>query len=289
MLSSFSIDVIDPCNRTGKINVPMKHVFETRGVVDHQRNPTKRDVKDLSLCLLFQKGRCNAGARCHQVHVDVDFVCKLRDEAATAKNCCATHGDIHSTGYLQMSKDIYVLDAKGSRQTYAITSFGRTTALDNTMRRANGTPSVTVAKICRLHTQGRCKFGKDCKNIHLCPNAKPVPPPAFTPVKQVASLSLSTQTSAAKDSCGLSNASISSTHSCNDSPLEKTMNPLNFSDLSQESSFAESGFSLFSQPMKSLKAESPQFEASGFEQTLSMVQKDLWSVEARSPAGWKPW
>ena len=286
MLSSFSIDVIDPCNRTGKINVPMKYVFETRGVVDHQRNPTKRDVKDLSLCLLFQKGRCNAGARCHQVHCDVDYVVKLRNDATASRNCCAVHGDVHSTGYLQMAKDVSVVDAQGNRLSYAASAFGRTTAMDNFMRRANnGITTVPAAKICRLHSQGRCKFGKDCKNVHMCPNATQKTP-AVTPVKSPMPLGAN---SAAKDSCGLSNASLSSTTSMVESPMEATLNPLNFSEV-HDDSLAESGFSLFSHPMKSFKASSPQFDASGFEKELSLVQKDLWCMEAASsPAGWKPW
>lgn len=295
MLPSFSLDVIDPCNRTGKISVPLKYIFETRGVVDHQCNPHKRDVKDLSLCLLFMRGRCNAGNRCHQCHVDPEFVERLRAEAAAACNCCATHGDIHSSGYTQVTQELHVIDESGRPQCFAAADFARTGLLDTFLRRActvgaaGGVVAIPAAKICRLHSQGRCKFGKDCARIHLCPSAVPRAPalrPA-TPPPKVAPVAIG-MASATRDSCGLSAGSVSSrSSSSNSSPLERTMAaPLDFSEASMR--LDESGFSFFSQPMRSLKASSPQFDASGFEKELSLVQQDLCeSIKLTSPTMWK--
>lgn len=303
MLPSFSLDVIDPCNRTGKISVPLKYIFETRGVIDHQCNPHKRDVKDLSLCLLFMRGRCNAGNRCHQCHVDPEFVEKLRAEAAAARNCCAAHGDIHSSGYSQVAQEIHVVDASGCHQCFAAADFARTGVLDTFLRRvcasgagsaAGGVVTIPAGKICRLHSEGRCKFGKDCARIHLCPSAVPRTPvlrPA-TPPPKLAPVAIG-MGSALRDSCGLSAGSVSSASSSADSsPLERTMAPLNYGDLSGfgegSSLLDDSGFSLFSQPLRSLKASSPQFDASGFEKELSLVQQDLCeSVRLTSPTALK--
>jgi len=183
-----SLSVIDPCNRTGKIVIPMEYVVETRGVLDHLRYNAMPHctpppaVKDLSLCLLFQKGRCNAGARCNQVHADPMFIDHLRSVAASTKSCCARHGDVHSVNFA-VETTVALVNENGSETLFSLVDFARTGALDTAIRRAKqqgGVARVLAARICRLSQRGSCKFGKDCKNIHLCPNACPVvaaPPP----------------------------------------------------------------------------------------------------------------
>lgn len=177
-----SLSVIDPCNRTGKIVIPMEYVVETRGVLDHLRYAAMPHctpppaVKDLSLCLLFQKGRCNAGARCNQVHADPLFIDHLRAVAASTKSCCARHGDVHSVNFA-VDTVVALSHEDGSEQLFSLVDFARTGALDNALRRAKqqgGVPRVLASRICRLSQRGSCKFGKDCKNIHLCAHAAPV-------------------------------------------------------------------------------------------------------------------
>lgn len=185
------IEVIDPCNRTGKIVIPNRHVQETRGVqlwrdavaakraAGTEGRSTK--VMDLSLCLLFQKGKCNAGSRCNQVHADSVFIETLRQKASTACNCCAEHGDVHSEG-LAAESTLVIIDgmpSEGQKATYHIKSCARTKALEFFLRQASRTQETDLiipsGKICRLHSLNRCKFGRDCKNIHICHKAIPIP------------------------------------------------------------------------------------------------------------------
>jgi hypothetical protein len=172
--SAACLEVIDPCNRTGKITVPLQYITETRGVNELAR---PADAKDMSLCLLFQKGRCNAGARCHQIHADPDFVTKLRAQAAAGSACCALHGDFNSASYLSAGLMVEVM-TNGTSVRYSMLAFGRTQTMDQLVATAGcagyNIIRVNSNKICRLHSQGRCKFGKDCKNIHMCPNAQSV-------------------------------------------------------------------------------------------------------------------
>ena len=176
-----SFEVIDPCNRTGKITVPLRLIEETRGVMEFQHAPQNRDIKDLSLCLLFQQGRCKAGLRCHQVHADPSYVASLRQQAACGSTCCAAHGDMHSLNFKQSSQHVKVAAPGEEPAFYPLTAFGRTAAMDAFIRNANGGyVQVSVNKVCRLHSQGRCKFGKDCKNIHLCPRATALDAPPMT-------------------------------------------------------------------------------------------------------------
>jgi len=263
MFASLSLEVIDPCNRTGKICIPMQHVDATKGVSDFRANPAKRDGKELSLCLLFQKGRCNAGSKCHQVHADPSFVNSLREKALSAKNCCAAHGDVHSCGFLTSTNAVqYVKLLNGDEERlYALSSFGRTSFLDTALRSAkNGVVRVPAAKVCRLHAQSRCKFGKDCKNVHLCCDATTV---EQTPKRAPAPVTIDI-------SCGLSNtgshkSSLEATP--RDSPVELP-NPL---ELSHFSSGHE--FSYFSSTWGA--ASSPQFDMSGIQETIRTLCQDL--------------
>jgi hypothetical protein len=175
-----NLNVIDPCNRTGKITIPMTYVTETKGVSDFLRyaGSPPPDAKDLSLCLLFQKGRCNAGSRCNQVHATPEFVEQLRTRAQAAKSCCARHGDIHSD-CLEKSKVVAVVADDGVSY-YTLADFAFTPALELAVKRARaGVPvRVQATRLCRLHNRDSCKFGRDCKNLHLCPRAASQAAPA---------------------------------------------------------------------------------------------------------------
>lgn len=304
MSTGLSLEVIDPANRTGKIVIPMKYVTETRGVIDFRKNPAKRDGKDLSLCLLHQRGRCKADDRCHQVHADSSFVEQLRAKAAAGSNCCATHGDCHSTGYLALTDDVpAVALADGERGTkrYPIASFGRTQLMDTLLRNRKGPEVRTTAnKVCRLHLQSRCKFGRDCKNVHLCRDAKEITateeapatavtaPPSPLPfpdevllgssgmMKAPTPLDGSSTCCGISDRCSMTEESKSSSRQ--DSPLETSIFVPSYSTSTRCATLDDSVFSVTA-PLSAWAAPqhlpSPAFDASGFEDTLRSLREEF--------------
>jgi len=169
MQSDASIFVIDPANRTGKIRVPIAFVLPTRGSQEYLDSVAP---KDLSLCLLFQKQKCNAGVKCHQIHVDRSYVDQVR-QSSTGSNCCAAHGDPSSTGFETANATISLVHPDGSVRTFPLSCFARTSLLDQVLRSTHPSKRVSVGKICRLQTQGRCKYGRDCKNVHFCREIDP--------------------------------------------------------------------------------------------------------------------
>jgi hypothetical protein len=150
--------------------------------LEYKGNPPP-GAKDLSLCLLFQKGRCHAGARCNQVHASIDFINDVRERALAGKSCCARHGDVHSTS-LDSPKPVIVTSDEGDRQ-FALNDFAITPALEGLLKRARGPLRVQSSRLCRLHLRGGCKFGRDCKNIHLCHTASPCETPATAPKTEI--------------------------------------------------------------------------------------------------------
>lgn len=214
--SSMTVDVIDPINRTGKIIVPLCKIAETKGLSDYlaeqSGSASRRTIKDLSLCLLSLKGKCFAGSRCNQVHVDRTFIEEMREKAASSCNCCAAHGDVHATGYLvDAHRSIYI-----GGERYELKDCARTGPLDHILRATPAPAIVSMAwsKICRLHREGRCKFGKDCKYVHLCKNASPsVAGPTMAaspkPLPTFATRAVVEAASATENACDLSIRSVS--------------------------------------------------------------------------------
>eukprot|EP00331_Platyophrya_macrostoma_P004581 CAMPEP_0176431258 /NCGR_PEP_ID=MMETSP0127-20121128/14717_1 /TAXON_ID=938130 /ORGANISM="Platyophrya macrostoma, Strain WH" /LENGTH=379 /DNA_ID=CAMNT_0017813255 /DNA_START=48 /DNA_END=1187 /DNA_ORIENTATION=+ len=179
-ISSNTICIIDPLNRTGKVAVPFTYVQETKGFEEY-RTATSGGTRDFSLCLLFHRGRCNAGARCHQIHVAPSFTDEVRQRAMSTRTCCAAHGEVHSSKYMQRG-DITVTVSKptGSASSYALGQFALTAGLEAMLEGGAGTRHlryktkvvrVPASRLCRLHLEKRCKFGRDCKHVHLCPDA----------------------------------------------------------------------------------------------------------------------
>ena len=91
MATAQLLQIIDPMNRTGKIEIPANAdvLIPTLGMKEYLGSVGQRDY---SLCLLYQAGHCNAGDRCHQIHVRPEYVERLRHQAG-ASTCCRRHGD----------------------------------------------------------------------------------------------------------------------------------------------------------------------------------------------------
>jgi len=178
--------VIDPANRTGKIGVPAHLIFPTLGrrqyVAQHTGNALPKDTvsqewsvrtkSDYSLCLLFQQGRCKAANQCRQIHADPAFVESVRARAAKGSTCCAMHGDPRAddSSYQQMLNGIghrfTLVLTRTERHILPMSALARTCAINNVV----GANKLFVerSRLCRLHLAGKCRFGCDCKNYHIC-------------------------------------------------------------------------------------------------------------------------
>jgi hypothetical protein len=165
--STAVLSVIDPQNRTGKIQIPLSHVFETKGKTEAIR---VHNQKDLSLCLLFQNGKCNVGGKCHQIHADVEFVRKLRVIATQSSTCCAKHGDVQSKDLTANDRTVLVTSPSGTHVPLPARSFAMTQGL-TALLASRGNMTITLQRVCRLHQQNRCKYGRDCRHMHMCREA----------------------------------------------------------------------------------------------------------------------
>jgi hypothetical protein len=178
------ITVIDPTSRYGKLSVPMSYTLDTKGRAEWVKCGGKLK-KDLSICCLFQKGKCHVGERCFQVHVDRAYVIELRKKYANLTTCCHGCGDVHSDtdAHRRLLQGSFTngkvaisfggcddsVDIQANRLANTI---GLEDALkgryDGVVRRRDGTLVFSFSKVCRLHLKNACKYGRDCKNLHIC-------------------------------------------------------------------------------------------------------------------------
>lgn len=179
--SARTVTIIDPAFRTGKLDIPIEKTSATKGRDEWLEGKLRN--RDLSLCCLFQKGRCHAQERCHQVHADRDYVASLRDQQSTVVSCCRQCHDTASLSAAAMNffatnmpttncvhitfgehDEPNVIPASRISYTDGLIQQFR----DHGCREENGVIAVPARRVCRLHAKGVCKYGKDCKNVHVC-------------------------------------------------------------------------------------------------------------------------
>jgi hypothetical protein len=175
-----TVSLLDPVFKSGLLEIPIEKTLPTKGRDEWMDG---RLNKDLSLCCLFQKGRCHAQERCYQVHVDRDYMTSLREQQENIVSCCRNCKDTASLSAPSMTffssnmataKFVEVSYPNGAVRVVDAKSIAYTAGLvqqfdDHGAKvTAEGILEIPARRICRLHTRGCCKYGKDCKNVHAC-------------------------------------------------------------------------------------------------------------------------
>lgn len=155
-ITSACIDVVDPVARA-VLAVPECHLLPTRGLEEYRAAPGTRDI---SLCCLFQKGRCRAQQSCRQVHADRNFVTALRAAQTDRARCCGHCSSssepacpVKLTG--RATADMPALPSNRIVPTYGC-------------RKPSDATTVDWSNVCRLQLQDSCKYGESCRNVHIC-------------------------------------------------------------------------------------------------------------------------
>eukprot|EP00667_Euglena_gracilis_P019433 EG_transcript_20831 len=176
--SSTSLPVIDPMlKHFGRVWINMKYVEHTGAV----RRWICRDSHQPSLCMLFQRGRCSAGTKCNQAHVNVQHMEDVRHLLLSIpfSNCCFEHGDLASRREaFRVTVKRRPIELKRTGQLIpvpanciAVTAFwDRFIKAEKT--KAAQDPDRVIRfpwqRVCRLHQSDGCRYGVDCNNVHLC-------------------------------------------------------------------------------------------------------------------------
>eukprot|EP00667_Euglena_gracilis_P003815 EG_transcript_3829 len=176
--SSTSLPVIDPMlKHFGRVWINMKYVEHTGAV----RRWICRDSHQPSLCMLFQRGRCSAGTKCNQAHVNVQHMEDVRHLLLSIpfSNCCFEHGDLASRREaFRVTVKRHPIELKRMGQLIpvpanciAVTAFwDRFIKAEKT--KASQDPERVIRfpwqRVCRLHQSDGCRYGVDCNNVHLC-------------------------------------------------------------------------------------------------------------------------
>ncbi|KPI87774.1 hypothetical protein ABL78_3132 [Leptomonas seymouri] len=152
------ITVVDPQRR--KLHVPISAVQITKALNGRLKTP--------SLCLLFQSGRCRQGDNCYQVHIDPATVDRLRADVESMPCCCLLHGDCNCHLMDPAAYEGHSLCISG-QYNVPLSRVAYTAGLQRVLQEEATSVLVSPSVLCRLHGQpGGCRFGADCKFIHVC-------------------------------------------------------------------------------------------------------------------------
>lgn len=152
------ITVVDPQRR--KLHVPLSAIQTTKALNGRLKTP--------SLCLLFQSGRCRQGDNCYQVHVDPATVDRLRIDVENMPCCCLLHGDCNCHLVDPACYEGRSLLIAG-QYNVPLSRVAYTAGLQRVLQEEAMSVPVNPSVLCRLHGQrGGCRFGADCKFVHVC-------------------------------------------------------------------------------------------------------------------------
>lgn len=128
-----------------------------------------------SLCMLFQRGRCNAGQQCNQIHVDRPYAAAIRQLLHTTplNNCCDEHGDIASQDSKFVAEFAHTPFVELRSEGYpsirlSRTKIGRTEFWARVHKGRGKGLFFTPDRVCTLHQRHQCTYGPECKNAHVC-------------------------------------------------------------------------------------------------------------------------
>eukprot|EP01006_Ploeotia_vitrea_P052596 TRINITY_DN67708_c5_g3_i2.p1 TRINITY_DN67708_c5_g3~~TRINITY_DN67708_c5_g3_i2.p1 ORF type:complete len:365 (-),score=19.05 TRINITY_DN67708_c5_g3_i2:1147-2241(-) len=193
--------LVDPANRVGKLALPATAILPTKGSdLYYAQYPGGRTIPtdpngkcSFSLCMLYQKRKCRSGVNCHQIHADRQLVAQVRAQAKRS-NCCSQHAaevpaavfasapscftevynQVHAAANNSPLCCVLSLNSGAQQHVLPVSNFGRTAGLDALVvmgaQSKKALLHIPMARVCRLHQQHQCHYGKDCHNIHLCRN-----------------------------------------------------------------------------------------------------------------------
>eukprot|EP00756_Hemistasia_phaeocysticola_P024164 Hpha_TRINITY_DN15933_c2_g1::TRINITY_DN15933_c2_g1_i1::g.72921::m.72921 len=125
----------------------------------------RRGEGEWTLCTKHLDGTCAKGSACGDIHVEPSHVVRVREGDA----CCPAHAperaDTAPGGQLLR---VRLSGRHSDNQTIAPEAVCLTKGLQRLPQQPDGSRHFPIGKVCRLHQENRCDYGRNCNNVHLC-------------------------------------------------------------------------------------------------------------------------
>ena len=157
----------------GLLSLPRHSLEPTAGLARHDRGLRPPP----SICMLHQKGRCCAGDRCNQLHVDGAVWDDINERVGgiALAMCCVKHGSVvgllDNAAFRAFVENCQVGVRMPDKQVF----FFPANRVAYTQYWSNrfplpkrGAHLVGWQRVCHLFAAGKCKLGTECKHMHLC-------------------------------------------------------------------------------------------------------------------------
>lgn len=167
-----TVPVIHPSFKAlGRIWVPWPVLSHTSGLDrvlhNHPHAP--------SLCVLYQTGKCFSREKCNQIHVERQWASTVWHalEQAAVYNCCRSCGDLPSVthelfGGPRGPPDLSLRVPGVPPFAIPVQQIAATRFWQRFLAEDRHHLYFAPDRICILHQQNTCKYGVECKNVHLC-------------------------------------------------------------------------------------------------------------------------
>eukprot|EP00667_Euglena_gracilis_P012912 EG_transcript_13289 len=126
--------------------------------------------------MLFQRGTCKARDKCNQIHVDpafIDFVTAALTKRAVS-TCCSVHGaPLLGAGqgdmFASLAEPVVGLRLPdGAMVGVPADRIAPTFFWHRLARERRPALYFPAERLCQLHQSHRCKYGPECRNVHVC-------------------------------------------------------------------------------------------------------------------------
>ena len=182
-----ALAVVHPLfKKLGPLWLNRSAMLPTSGMDRCLRRPAGRPA---SVCILFQRKRCTAGALCNQIHVQQHYMKRIHNAlqcTASDDFCCDLHRVVPQKPPANQCKHFELcgiardanpeephrspiwISVPGAMTLVAQTAYwkGEGATMSTSMFHTHRV--VPLQDVCQRHQRGGCECGVDCKQMHLC-------------------------------------------------------------------------------------------------------------------------
>ena len=155
--------VVEPTNAQSRIVIPYLKTEETVGrrVFFQQQEQTGLSSEVHICSSIIQGVICPQGESCSKIHPDRAF---LKFIIEPNKPCCPFHGTDHTVDY---KGKVFMINKNNQRCPLPLDRLMTTKGLRGLMTSPT-TLAFACNRVCRLHQEKRCQWGRECANLHIC-------------------------------------------------------------------------------------------------------------------------
>ena len=170
---ALEVVIIDPTDQDSRMSIPVVRTSETVGRHDFFAGLERTgQAGEARLCMHYATSSledrekkptslCPHGDACKFIHIEAGF---LRFVLEPNKPCCTFHGVDHVVDY---KGRVFMVNKKNQRCPLPLNRLMTTKGLRGLVT-SHASLVFACNRVCKLHQEKRCQWGRECSNLHIC-------------------------------------------------------------------------------------------------------------------------